>query len=174
MLTIKSSITISGNFFHKDFVKGIAYTWNYEFLGAHPKACSFTVCHCDATPDGYNKRVCTLLARFAALVLNGDVEISQANRIILAEYFSSWTARSSNHEHYHAFHKHQIESCECTMDIVTIINLLNNRKIKNFRLPSQGGNWPGWKSPQPVTITVNRQRHFTDVIKELAPKRLRL
>ena len=174
VLTLKSSITISGNFFHKDFIKGIAYTWNYEFLGAHPGECNLSVCHCDSTPNGYNKRVCTLLARFAALAVNGDVEISQADKSILAQYLSEWTAKSVKHANYLAFHKHQIERCECTMDIDLIIKLLNNRKIKDFRLPSQGGNWPGWKSPQPVTITVSKERHFTDVFQELAPKRPRL
>ena len=168
VLTIESSITISGNFFHKDYVHNIAQTWTHEFVAKHPKPCGSKDCFCDPTEDGYNKRVCTLLCRYSALALNGDVDMSANNKQSMARFVSLWYGWQKGHLHFQAFQEHKLESCDCSLPIPMLIHMLYNRK-KNYLLPSEGGVFPGWKSPQPITI--NQGRHFTDAFKAPSAKR---
>jgi len=147
VLTLKSSITISGNFFHKDFLKGIAYTWNNIFMFKHKVACGRIPCYCDSTPTGYNKRVCTMLVRYAALALNGEARLDSALKVPLATYFSRWLGMHPKHPSYKCFREHKIEECSCSLPVSTVISLLLGHQVKGCVPPVNAGNCPGWKSP---------------------------
>ena len=173
VLTLKSCITISGNFFHKNFIPSIARTWTFDFVGRHSKPCGLKGCNCDHHELGYNRRVCTLLTRFAALVLNKDATMPEADKRSLGDYIALWGGFQRNHIHYRAFQEHAIEECSCSLPKRMIEDLLFDRKVKSL-LPVDGGNWPGWKSSQPYVIRGISQRHFTDVFEDLPNKKPRL
>ena len=174
VLTLKSCITLSGNFFHKDFLPGVAYTWNYEFMRRHRQLCGHIPCYCDPTPTGYNKRICTLLVRYAALALNNEAHLTLADKVPLALYFSRWLGLQPTHPSYKFFQNHKIEECSCSLPVITVIHLLNGRYVKDCVLPVNSGNCPGWKSPQPLALPSTSSRHFTDIFREVQSKKPRL
>ena len=154
--TSKSCMTLSGNFFHVNTICEVATSWTYDFIGGHPKECKRDICYHDPTPTGYNRRVCTLLARFVALALNGEAPIKDCHKHPIAAFFKQWVGLSPvrNCKYPDAFRTHCIEPCYCTVPISVIIANLSGRPDHTQLMPSKGGCYPSWKSPQPRNIAI--------------------
>lgn len=67
----------------------------------------------------------------------------------------------------------KIEECSCSLPVSTVIRLLQEPQVKGCVLSIIARSCPGWKSPQPLTLTSNSSRYFIGIFREVAAKKPR-
>ena len=176
VLTLKSCVTISGNFFYKHDLTHIAKTWTYDFVSKHKVPCGQKPCTCDPNKEGYNKHIPALLARFSALALNGEVGVSREALFPVNDYFRQWMGLNKGWIHRASFKNYHIAECDCTLPMLMLVDFIggSQKKMALWKkvLPKDGNDFPNWKSPwsraieEPYIVIDESDSDATDPMKD--------